>query len=240
MPTLIVDAGTGIRQVTSLMKGQAFRGTILLGHLHWDHVEGLPFFSAGDNDDSIVRLVMPQQGDAEEVLARMMSPPFFPVSPAEMRGEWTFEGIEPGDYDIEGFHVKAVEIPHKGGRCFGYRISDGNKVIVYISDHSPTARGPGEGGLGMIYDDVLDLACGADVLLHDSQHTAREFPPVAHFGHATIEYSVALARAAGVKRLLLFHHSPGRTDEQLEAIVSSVDGDGLVVEAAAEGTAIDL
>ena len=91
-PTLILDAGTGVRRVTALLAGQPFTGTILLTHLHWDHVQGLPFFRAGDRDDARVTLLLPDQQDgtgAEEVLARAMSPPHFPIRPSELRGRWS-------------------------------------------------------------------------------------------------------------------------------------------------------
>ena len=84
-PRLILDAGTGLRRVTGLLGGAPFTGTIILTHLHWDHVHGLPFFAAGDRHDARVALLLPEQGGnagAEEVLARGMSPPHFPITPA--------------------------------------------------------------------------------------------------------------------------------------------------------------
>jgi len=86
-PTLLLDAGTGVRRVTALLGGQPFTGTILLTHLHWDHTQGLPFFGAGDRDDARVTLLLPDQqdgSDAEEVLARAMSPPHFPIRPSQL------------------------------------------------------------------------------------------------------------------------------------------------------------
>jgi phosphoribosyl 1,2-cyclic phosphodiesterase len=93
-PTLLLDAGTGLRRVTSLLDDKPFRGAILLSHLHWDHLQGLPFFASGDHpESSVVVHLPPQEGDedAEHVLARMMSPPFFPIRPRQLRGNWKFD-----------------------------------------------------------------------------------------------------------------------------------------------------
>ena len=114
-PTLVLDAGTGLQQLTPRLDGKAFRGTILLTHLHWDHTHGLPFFPSGDRDDARVSLVMPAQGDPVKLLERVISPPHFPITPAQLRGDWSFHNIEPGEHSIEGYTVQALEIPHKGG-----------------------------------------------------------------------------------------------------------------------------
>lgn len=242
-PTLVLDAGTGIRRVTDLLDGRPFHGSILLGHLHWDHTQGLPFFAAGDRPDSRVDVYAPAQGDTAEVLTRFMSPPHFPITPAELRGQWSFHALEPGRHHIEGFEVLALEIPHKGGRTFGFRVSDGRATIAYLSDHCPTAFGPGPDGLGERHDAVLALVRGCDVLLHDSQYTDDELPAKAAFGHASAGYAAALAAEAGVRRLLLFHHDPSRTDEQVDKIsvaFGSFISGGPAVEAAAEGMVFDL
>jgi phosphoribosyl 1,2-cyclic phosphodiesterase len=220
-PTLLLDAGTGVRRVTGLLGGQPFTGTILLTHLHWDHTQGLPFFRAGDRDDARVTLLLPDQQDgtdAEEVLARAMSPPHFPIRPRELRGSWSFGTISPGQLETGGFTVLAREIPHKGGRTLGYRVSDGHSVAAYVTDHCPTALGPGPDGLGEYHPAAVELAAGADVLVHDAQLLAEELAAEAAFGHAAADYVVALARRAGARRVVLFHHRPDRTDDALDQL----------------------
>ena len=237
----MLDAGTGLTRLSGLLGAAPFRGTILLGHLHWDHTHGLPFFPAGGRDDSEVNLVMPAQGDAEEVLGRVMSPPHFPITPSQLGGHWTFAGIDEGKHHFEGFDVLAREIPHKGGRTFGYRVSDGTRSFAYLSDHSPLAVGPGPDGLGDYHEAAVELAAGVDLLIHDAQHTAAELPAVASFGHSAMEYAVGLARVAGSRSVMLFHHAPSRTDDDLDALVAAhCDGDGQSVSAAVEGTEVVL
>jgi phosphoribosyl 1,2-cyclic phosphodiesterase len=240
VPTLVLDAGTGIRRVTGLLGGGPFRGSILLGHLHWDHTQGLPFFRAADRPDSVVRVYIPAQGDTEEVLGRFMSPPHFPVPPGTLRGTWSFSGLDPGEHEIEGFKVLALEIPHKGGRAFGYRVSDGRSIVTYMSDHCPTVAGPGPGGLGEYHDTAMALTTGADLLFHDAQYLDSELPERASFGHSAIGYAVGLAEKAGVKRLLLFHHDPERTDDEVDAIAAEYASAVVEVDIARETMVIDI
>jgi Cyclic nucleotide-binding domain len=111
-------------------------------------------------------------------------------------------------------------IPHKGGRTFGYRVSDGEATLAYLSDHSPISLGAGPDGLGEYYEAAVALARGADLLMHDSQHTAAEFPRLAFLGHSAIEYVMALAQHAGARRVALFHHDPWRTDAEIDDLVA--------------------
>jgi phosphoribosyl 1,2-cyclic phosphodiesterase len=241
-PTVILDAGTGIRRVTELLHGQPFSGTILLTHLHWDHVQGLPFFRAGDRDDAQVTLLLPDQQDgasAEQVLSGVMSPPYFPIAPGQLRGRWSFEAISPGRLRAGGFTIEAREIPHKGGRTIGYRVSDGRSAVAYVTDHCPTALGPGPDGWGNYHAAALELAAGADVLIHDAQLLAEEVPAQAAFGHAAGEYAIELARRAGARRVVLFHHQPDRTDDELDQIALRFAGSPVPVTVAAEEQIID-
>jgi phosphoribosyl 1,2-cyclic phosphodiesterase len=243
VPTLVLDAGTGLRRVTGLLGGAPFVGTILLTHLHWDHVHGLPFFGGGDRTDARVRLLLPQQPDgcsAEAVLERGMSPPHFPIRPCELRGEWTFDGIEDGSVELEGFRIEVRDVPHKGGRTLGYRVSDGRATIAYIPDHCPTTFGPGPDGFGAYHPAALALVAGADVSIHDAHLLPSELAAEAAFGHAAADYAVALAEVAGARRAVLFHHKPDRTDDQLDALAGRFGGAGVTVTAAAEQTIIDL
>ena len=242
-PTVILDAGTGIRQVTGLLHGQPFAGTILLTHLHWDHVQGLPFFRGGDHDNAEVTLLLPDQQDgtgAEQLLSRAMSPPHFPISPAQLRGRWRFQAISPGQLRAGGFTIEAREIPHKGGRTIGYRVSDGRSAVAYVTDHCPTALGPGPDGWGEYHSAALELAAGADVLIHDAQLLAEEVPAQAAFGHAAAEYAVGLARRAGARQVVLFHHQPDRTDDELDEIARRFARAPLPVTVATEEQVIDL
>jgi ribonuclease BN (tRNA processing enzyme) len=240
LPRLVVDAGTGLQRLTKLFGRRPFRGTILLSHLHWDHTHGLPFTPAVDRPEAEISVLMPAQGDPVALMERVLSPPHFPITPDQMRGRWRWSNLDPGQHTVEGYDVLALEIPHKGGRMFGYRISDGHTSLAYLSDHSPVAMGPGPAGLGEYHEAACRLCEGVDVLLHDAQHTAEEFPAVASYGHAAIEYAIGLGKTCNVGRLLLFHHSPTRTDDELDAIVAAHRTDAIEVIAAAEETVTDL
>jgi phosphoribosyl 1,2-cyclic phosphodiesterase len=242
-PTLLLDSGTGIRRVTGLLDGQPFAGSILLTHLHWDHVQGMPFFRGGDHEDAQVEVLLPDQQDgtsAEQVLSRGMSPPHFPIFPGQLRGHWSFHSVSPGPLRAGGFAVEAREIPHKGGRTIGYRVSDGRSAVAYVTDHCPTALGPGPDGWGEYHAAALELAAGADVLIHDAQLLAEELAAQAAFGHAAAEYAVGLGHRAGARRVVLFHHQPDRTDDELDQVARRFARAPVPVTVAAEDLVIDL
>jgi phosphoribosyl 1,2-cyclic phosphodiesterase len=247
--SLVLDAGTGIRRVTNELDGAPFTGALLLTHLHWDHVEGLPFFAAGDRDDSHVRVLIPDQdgADVTDVLARGMSPPHFPIGPDGLRGSWTFEGIAPGRHEVEGFVIEAFDVPHKGGRTFGFRVSDPEVdgahggSVAYIPDHLPAAETNAQ---------IARVCAGVDLLVHDSQFVESERAVADLYGHATIDDGIALAQQCGARTLALFHHGPARTDDDVEAIgeaaskqaasKQAASGPGVEVVVAREGAVIEL
>jgi phosphoribosyl 1,2-cyclic phosphodiesterase len=210
-PTLVLDAGTGIRALTERLAGNPYRGAIMLSHLHWDHVQGIPFFAAGDRPDSEVELYLPAQGgkSGRDLLAGMMSPPSFPIEPEGLLGNWRFHALAPGRTSVGGFEVTAAEVTHKGGRTFGYRVADATGSFAYLPDHAP-AQG--------CDDDVRRLVAGVDVLLHDAQFVESERALADLYGHATSDDAVRLASDAQVGTLVFFHHSPARTDDQLDAL----------------------
>jgi len=240
-PSLVLDAGSGLVNLDEVLDGDPFRGTILVGHLHWDHTHGMPFFAAGARPGHRVWVLMPEQGEeAERLLARVMSPPHFPIEPKALGEGWRFDALDEGDYDFEGFTVLAREIPHKGGRTFGFRVSDGTGAIAYLSDHHPLALGAGPVGLGELHPSAVALARDVDLLIHDTQYTAEELPTVAYQGHSCPDYAIALAQYAGARQVCLFHHSPWRTDAEVDEIAGRFAQAAVPVIAAADGLAIVL
>ena len=242
-PSLFLDAGTGLLQGLALLRGAPYDGTILLTHLHWDHVVGLPFFAAHERAETRADVLLPEQengADAASVLGGLMSPPYFPIGPEQLCGRWSFSSLAPGEHTVEGFSVLAREIPHKGGRTFGYRIGDGRATIAYMPDHNPTAVGPGPDGLGEYHAAALELARDADLLVHDAQLLPEELATEANFGHAAADYAVALAQRARARSVVLFHHRLDRTDGELDALAERLAGSSPQVSVATEGVVLKL
>lgn len=231
--SLVLDAGTGLRRLTDHLDGRAFVGTMLLSHLHWDHVQGLPFFAAGDRDDSRVRVLMPEQDGATavDVLARAMSPPHFPIGPEGLRGDWCFESLTPGTHRIEEFDVEVADVPHKGGRTFGFRISDETGSIAFVPDHHPDAVTSPE--LSRVLADV-------DLLVHDAQFLASEQAVADAYGHSILDDALRIAVECGARTLALFHHSPARRDDDVEAIGRDAAAGGMNVIVAHEEDIVEV
>jgi phosphoribosyl 1,2-cyclic phosphodiesterase len=242
-PVLILDAGTGLRRLPEFLGSDPFRGTLLLSHLHWDHVQGLPFFGSGDRADARVALRLPTeptQPDAATLLTRMMSPPFFPIAPTQLRGEWSFGSLPPGEFEAEGFTVTTRDVPHKGGRTIGIRVSDGRTSLAYIPDHQPTALGPGPEGVGEYHEAAYELARDVDLLIHDAHLRTEEVAAEASFGHAAAEYAVTLGARAGVRQVALFHHRPDRVDAEVDRTLERFADGPIRVVAAEEGRTLSL
>jgi phosphoribosyl 1,2-cyclic phosphodiesterase len=234
-PGLVLDAGTGIRLLTARLADRPFDGSILLSHLHWDHMQGLPFFAAGDRPDARADVYVPAQlgRSGHDLLAQAFSPPAFPIGTSGMQGRWTVHGLEAGEHCIEGYQIQALDLAHKGGRTFGYRVSDGTATMAYVPDHAPAVG---------VSDELLQALDGVDVLLHDAQFVDAERRLAADYGHATVEDCIALAQQVSARALVLIHHSPARTDDALDAIDAWARerADDLVVVTAREGDLLDV
>jgi ribonuclease BN (tRNA processing enzyme) len=235
VPTLVLDAGTGLRMLSALLQGGPYVGSILLSHLHWDHMMGIPFFSAGDRDDAVVDLYVPVQDgrSARDLLAQAFAPPAFPITPEGLRGRWTFRELDDVTSSIGGFTVTPVDVEHKGGRTFCLRVEDDRGSLAYLPDHAPAA--------GM--SEELEAALrGVDVLVHDAQFLDHERPVAVDYGHATVQDCLRLARECEAGTLVLFHHSPARTDTALDDIAdwASADSAGVPVVVAREGMVLDV
>ena len=211
----MLDAGTGLRRLEDVLDDRPLHGSILFSHLHWDHTQGLPFLPNADRPDADVALWVPvndEHDDPLAVLARGMSPPHFPITPDQLRGALTFHGMSPGCRRIEGVEVVTGEIAHKGGRTFGHRLNGAGRSLAYLPDHCPSIASP------ELLESARALIDGVDVLIHGGPYLSEERETAERFGHAVIDDVVELARAGSVGRLVLVHHAPGRTDDEIAAI----------------------
>ncbi|GAA2568822.1 MBL fold metallo-hydrolase [Pseudonocardia hydrocarbonoxydans] len=234
-PALLLDAGTGLRDLGTLLPGGCpFDGALVLTHLHWDHVQGLPFCPPLDHPGArvAVHLPAPQGADAAALLARGMSPPHFPIGPDGLRGRWSFAAT-PDGFDHAGLTVTVARIAHRG-RTHGVRVESGGRAVAYLPDHSPATASP------PLAAAARRLAAGVDVLLHDAQFTAAERATADAYGHATVDDAVAFSEQCGARALVLTHHAPSRTDDELDALARCVAGRAPRVTVAIQGTVLDV
>jgi ribonuclease BN (tRNA processing enzyme) len=237
---IVFDLGTGLRAFGDTQPHDGtFSGTALLTHIHWDHVQGLPFFPPADRVGARFDIFGPQQ-DSEslsELFDGFMRPPYFPVTCSDLRGDIRFHEVLKDDFSVGNAEVSVRPVPHCGATV-GYRVTSGNRIVTYISDHQAPLT------LDSVSDSVLELAEGADVLIHDAQYTRSEFEQKAHWGHCTFDYAVTVAREAGAKTLVLFHHDPSHGDDDLDDLLAEARGlagaGGPQVIAAYEGLRLSL
>jgi ribonuclease BN (tRNA processing enzyme) len=240
VPRLILDAGTGLRDLPALLGTRPFDGAIVLTHLHWDHVQGLPFCPSIDRADAHVDLFVPTQrpssdrGDARRLLAGAMSPPHFPIEPNGLLGQWRFLAAAPGPLTTE---VTVAPIAHKGGTTFGIRIEMDGATVAYLPDHALSGRIPPR-----LRSSAEALAAGVDVLLHDGQFRPGESGTAVAYGHSTIDDAVLFTDRCGADALVLIHHAPGRVDAELDDLreVTSETPQGRPVTFARQGAELDV
>ncbi len=209
---IIIDAGSGLRALGNERMAHGPRhSTILLSHLHWDHVCGLPFFTPIYVPGHRVEIASGPNGTLshDEAIRSLFRAPFFPVDFDELGGTVTTRELRANDkFQIGDITITMAKLNHPDP-VFGFRLEHGGQSIVYATDTEHFA----------CVDPTLEkLAAGADILIYDSQYTPEEYPSKVGWGHSTWQAGADLARAAGVPQLVLFHHDPGRTDAQLAEI----------------------
>jgi phosphoribosyl 1,2-cyclic phosphodiesterase len=241
-PPLLLDLGTGLRFFGETQPDDgSFQGAALVSHLHWDHVQGLPFFVPILRPGASFDVYGPSQDDGRtvaEAFDSFMRAPYFPVAVADLPGEIRFHDLDEGPVKVGAALVTALAIPHVG-RTFGYRVEWGGASIAYLPDHQQ----PADGGFD-VCDAALELVEGVDLLIHDAQYTQPEFAKKSTWGHCTYEYAMWVAKRAGARSVALFHHDPMRSDEALDEVLRCcelfADRTGLTVTAASEGQRIRL
>lgn len=238
---IVFDLGTGLRFFgESLPADETFHGISLVTHLHWDHVQGLPFFVPINRPDATLTVCGRNEPGAtlDEAFHEFMRPPYFPVGPDDLCGEITFRDVDDESFDFGRARITARNVPHTGATN-GYRVELDGFVIAYISDHQQPV------GSDHIEPSVLELCAGADLVIHDAQYEPHEFAMKSDWGHCTVEYAVRVAAQAGAKRLALFHHDPSHGDEVIDRLLvearAFATGTSVAeVIAAAEGTTVSL
>jgi phosphoribosyl 1,2-cyclic phosphodiesterase len=239
---LVFDLGTGARYFGLEMDRRSddpFRGTCLLSHLHWDHVQGLPFFSPLRHEDSELVVYAPAQVNgrsAEDVLMDSIRPPLFPIGLHDFPGRIDIR-VAPERFSVGGFEVMASSVPHVG-ETNGYRVTHSGRSVAYVCDHQQPVDSL------RIDERVQRLCAGVDLLIHDAQYTPAEFAGKSTWGHCTVEYAVWLAAQVGARRLALFHHDPDRDDDRLDRLAEDARecglGMGVEVFAARERLTVDV
>jgi phosphoribosyl 1,2-cyclic phosphodiesterase len=208
--SLILDAGTGLVGYGERATAEPAAHAILLSHYHWDHVQGLPFFSPCFRPGSQISVVGPALGSAgAEWLSTLFGTPHFPVSLHSLPSPPQASFVEPGAFHLGGFHVRALRLNHPGG-AFAYRITGASGDLVYATDH--------EFGDPEVDEALARFVSHAAALVIDAHYTPEELPRARGRGHGSWVQGVALAAASAVGHVWLFHHKPGRTDDEIAAM----------------------
>ncbi|MBI4794331.1 MAG: MBL fold metallo-hydrolase, partial [Deltaproteobacteria bacterium] len=244
-PRIVIDAGTGMRLLgESLRKaGLPVSFHLFLTHNHWDHLLGLPFFAPIYNEDT--EIIVDGWPHAFQALTRVfdnhLGNGFFPVAFDQLKARIDFlNRVARHPLSLGGVTIDSIPLNHPQGGL-GYRVREGENSLVFITDNELGA------GDGRRFREFVHFAKGCNLLIHDAQYLPEEMAEHRGWGHSTYEEVVTLALEAGVKRLLLTHHDPGRSDDQVHQIVerarkfaASHGAGALTLDAAREGSSYHI
>ena len=237
---IILDAGTGLRALGDAMlaEKQPIDATLLLSHFHWDHIQGLPFFVPAYLPSTKLTIMGSSDGrhSLRDKLSRQMTEPHFPVQLDDLSAALSYREVRPLQrVELDDVVITVARLNHPGG-VFACRIEHRGRALVYATDTEHYA----------CVDPALKaLADGADALIYDAQYTPAEYRgdggrSKVGWGHSTWVAGVEVARAAGVKQLVLYHHDPQRSDEGVRAIEAEARAELAGTIAAVEGMTLDL
>jgi phosphoribosyl 1,2-cyclic phosphodiesterase len=233
---IVLDAGTGLRALGASLHRHVGRLDLLLTHLHLDHVQGIGFFEPAFRSECELHIWGPPSTTEglRDRLARYLSPPLFPVRLRDLSQSVVLHDVPHGSFQIGDVRVVGDAVIHPGPTV-GYRLDDGTGVLAYLPDHEPALGAP-RFPIDPEWTSGHALAAGADVLIHDAQYTTEEYLARAGWGHSSIEHTWAFAVQAEARRLVTFHHDPGHSDDDLDALVAELEPrDGPTVVAGTEG-----
>ena len=239
---VVLDAGTGIRPLGLRIPEDVHRVDVLITHLHMDHLQGLGFFQPIFRPELEVHVWGPPSitMPLHARIGRYLSPPLFPVTLRQMPCKLALHDAEPYAR-IGSLRVRSDLVCHPGPTV-GYRItSPAGKVVAYLPDHEP-ALGVESFPTSSEWTSGFDLAHRADLLIHDAQYTDEEYDTHVGWGHSSIQHLASFAKLADVAQVAPFHHDPGHSDAEVDALASQLGGlmPGVAVHAGAEGTVFEL
>jgi len=250
--TILIDCGTGAHALGKALvdEGRDAKGHILISHTHWDHIQGLPFFAPLFVAGNEWHIYGPRglNQSLRDVLAGQMEYAYFPVALNAFAAKVHYHEVVEGGFAIGDTRIATQYLNHPA-LTVGYRLEADGASVVYASDHEPHSPGAGEGhhekpeGGDATH---IDFLRDANLVIHDAQYTAEEYPEKVGWGHSTIEYAVDMAIAANVRELALYHHDPMRGDDAVDELLvrararAKAEGSPLIVTGAAEGKTIEL
>jgi phosphoribosyl 1,2-cyclic phosphodiesterase len=234
----VFDCGTGFRnlgkQLVQQANGNPISAHIFLSHFHWDHIQGIPFFTPlyTDRESHFFFHSSNRTRGLQRAIEEQMSDPYFPVNMNEMAAHRQFYSIEEGEIAFDDCLIKSMWLNHPQG-CLGFRLETQGKVLVYATDNEP--------GHPVFDKNVRKLAEGADVLIYDAQYLPEEYEANKRgWGHSHWREAINIVMESGAQELILFHHDPDHTDECIDAVVSTARDHYAKVRAASEGMEILL
>lgn len=211
----IFDAGSGIRELGDHLVEQA-QGSpltihLFLSHFHWDHIQGLPFFAPMYNPANTITVYSSRySAPLRQALGGLMAEPYFPVRIDSLPAQITLVELESGVQSLGPLCVEAFPVHHPQGAC-GYRVTSAGVVVLYVPDREP--------GIAELDRSIRDQAHAADLLILDAQYSPEEYAQKKNWGHSSWLETVTVARDAGVKQLVLFHHDPSHSDAKIDEII---------------------
>jgi phosphoribosyl 1,2-cyclic phosphodiesterase len=218
---IVLDAGTGIRNLGLTLPEPDTHIHILLTHLHLDHIQGLLFFSPLFNRDAQITIWGPigPGGSLQDRIARYLSAPLTPVEVRELPCHPDFRDCPTSEWEIGPARIRAEAVSHRGP-TLGFRIADSGATLCYLPDHEPALASPLD-SMETRWISGYGLAHDADLLLHDCQYTDAEYPTYLGWGHSCLGDTLQFARRCEAARTLLFHHDPMHTDDDLDAMLDT-------------------
>ncbi len=238
----ILDAGTGIRELGRTLSGtgEKVSAFLLFTHTHWDHIQGFPFFAPAYDPGNEFIVYGPRSMDRslEDTFKLQFDPNYFPVSVSDLSSRIRFRDLTEESFSCGPVDISTVYLNHPG-MTLGYAFKRSGRKICYITDNELTGEAGAESvdGAGRL----SEFISGSDLCIMDAQYTDLEYPEKRGWGHSPIGRVLSLAEGAGVSRLILFHHDPDHTDEDMDLILDSArERSGISVDAAREGDSLDI